>query len=36
MNISTRERLTDIQDRLVVAEGEGEGWAGSLGFTGTN
>ena len=35
MNITTKERLTDIEDRLV-AEGEGEGWAGILGFTDTN
>ena len=26
MNISTKQRLTDIENRLVVAKGEGEGW----------
>ena len=32
MNLSTEQnRLTDRESRLVVAKGEGVGWAGSLG-----
>ena len=31
MNLENRNRLTDIENRLVVAEGEGSGVDGSLG-----
>ena len=32
-NLSTEKKLMDLENRLVVAEGEGEGvgWLGSLG-----
>ena len=35
MNLSTEKKLTDLENRLVVAKGEGEGvgWTGNLGFT---
>ena len=39
MNLSTnRNRVTDIESRLVVARVEGgdEGWTGSLGLADTN
>ena len=38
MNLATEEKLTDLENRLGVAEGEGEGmgWTGSLGLIGTN
>jgi len=33
LNLSRkRNRLTDIENRLVVAKGVGEGWIGSLGL----
>ena len=34
MNLSTEKKLMDLENRLVVAKGEGEGvgWIGSLGF----
>ena len=32
MNLATEQKLMDIQNRLVVAEGEGVGWTGSLGL----
>ena len=34
MNLSTEEKLMDLENRLVVAKGEGEGagWTGSLGL----
>lgn len=34
MNLSTEEKITDMEKRLVVAKGEeeGEGLMGSLGF----
>jgi len=33
MNLSTEKKIMDMEDRLVVAEGQGEGvgWMGSLG-----
>ena len=38
MNLSTEKKLTDLENRLVVAkrEGEGVGWTGSLGLTDAN
>ena len=32
MNLSTEKKIMDLENRLVVAEGEGEGvgWTGSL------
>ena len=34
MNLSTEKKLMDLENRLVVAKGEGEGvgWMGNLGF----
>ena len=34
MNLSTENKIMDLQSRLVVAKGEGEGmgWIGSLGL----
>ena len=34
MNLSTEKKIMDLQNRLVVAKGEGEGveWLGSLGL----
>ena len=34
MNLSTEEKLMDLENRLVVAKGEGEGvgWIGSFGL----
>ena len=34
MNLSTEKKLMDLENRLVVAEGEGKGvgWIGSLGL----
>ena len=38
MNLSTENKIMDSENRLVVAQGEGEGveWIGSLGLTDTN
>ena len=38
MNFSTEKKIMDLQNRLVVAKGEGEGvgWLGSLGLIDTN
>jgi len=38
MNLSTAKKLTDWENRLVVAKGEGEGvgWTGSLGLIDAN
>ena len=33
MNLSTENKLMDLEDRVVVAEEEGVGWTGSLGLT---
>ena len=37
-NLDNRNRLIDMENRLVVAEGEGEGvgWTGSLGLIDAN
>ena len=32
----TEKKITDLQNRLVVAKGEAVGWLGSLGFIDTN
>ena len=32
MNLSTEKKLMDLENRLVVAKGEGVGWTGSLGL----
>ena len=34
MNLSTEKKLMDLEDRLVVAKGEGDGaeWIGNLGL----
>ena len=38
MNLSTEKKLMDLENRLVVAKGEGEGvgWTGNLGLTDAN
>ena len=38
MNLSTEKKILDLENRLVVAlgEGEGVGWIGSLGLTDAN
>ena len=38
MNFSTEKKLMDLENRLVVAKGEGEGvgWTGSLGLVDAN
>ena len=36
MNLSTEKKLMDLENRLVVAKGEGMGWTGSLGSTDAN
>ena len=39
MNLSTEKKIIDLQNRLVVSQGEGGegvGWLGSLGLTETN
>ena len=38
MNLSTEKKLMDLENRLVVAKGEGEGvrWIGSLGLIEAN
>ena len=40
MNFSTEKKIMDLDNRLVVAKGEGEGervgWIGSLGLTDAN
>ena len=32
MNLSTEKKIMDLENRLVVAKGEGVGWIGSLGL----
>ena len=32
MNLPTEKKIMDLQNRLVVAEGAGVGWMGSLGL----
>ena len=34
--LQNRNRLTDMESRLAVAEGEGVGWTGSLGLVDAN
>ena len=38
MNLSTEKKLMDLENRLVVAKGEGKGvgWTGSLGLIDAN
>ena len=38
MNLSTENKIMDLKNRLVVAEGEGKGeeWTGNLGLIDTN
>ena len=38
MNLSTEKKLMDLENRTVVAKGEGEGfgWTGSLGLKDAN
>ena len=36
MNLSTEMKIMDMENRLVVAEGEEVGWLGSLGSTDTD
>ena len=38
VNLSTEKKLMDLENRVVVAEGEGEqvGWIGNLGLTDAN
>ena len=36
MNFSTEKKIMDLQNRLVVAKGEGVGWIGSLGLIHAN
>ena len=36
MNLSTEKKIMDLENRLVVAKGEGVGWIGSLGLIDTN
>ena len=38
MNLSAEKKITDLENRLVVAKGEGGGvgWMGSLGFIDAN
>jgi len=36
MNLSTEKKLMDLENRLVVAEGEGVGWTESLGLIAAN
>ena len=38
MNVSTEKKIMDLENRFVIAKGEGEevGWLRSLGLTDTN
>ena len=38
MNFSTEKKIMDLENRLVVAKGEGEGvgWGGNLGWMDSN
>ena len=36
MHLRNRNRLTDLENTLVVAKGDGEGWIGSLGLADAN
>ena len=35
-NLSTEKKIMDLENRLVVAEGEGVGWMGCLGLIDAN
>ena len=34
MNLSTEKKIMDLENRLVVAKGEGVGWIGEFGVNG--
>ena len=36
MTLSTEKKIMDLENRLVVAKGEGVGWMGSLGLIDAN
>ena len=36
MNLSTKKKIMDLENRLIVAKGEGVGWIGSLGLVKAN
>ena len=36
MNTSTKQKHIDVENRSVVAKGEGVGWTGNLGFVDIN
>ena len=36
MNLSTEKKLMDMENRLVVAKGEGMGWTGIFGLIDAN
>ena len=36
MNLSTEKKHMDLENRLVVADGEGVGWTGNLGLIDAN
>ena len=36
MNLSIDKRIMDLENRLVVAKGEGVGWTGNLGLRDAN
>ena len=36
MNLSREKKLMDLENRLVVGEGEGVGWTGNLGLIDAN
>ena len=36
MNLSTEKKIMDMENRPVVAEGEGVGWTGKLGLIDAN
>ena len=36
MNLSTEKKITDLENRLMVAEGEEVGWTGRLGLVDAN
>ena len=36
MKLSTEKKIMDLENRLVVVQGEGVGWIGSLGLTDAN
>ena len=36
INLSTEKKIMDLENRLVVAKGEGEGWTGTLEFADAN